>query len=149
MRTWLVAHDFSLSARKALALALDLFKASGGGRLVVVHVHEPGTDGFGVDIATLAPGGTVEQAYHEEAKATLAQELAEGQVEGVELVPRVIVGRPAHELVEVAKQEGAVMIVVGSHGRRGFERFLLGSVAERVVRHAECPVLVVKHPDGV
>ncbi|MFO0747063.1 MAG: universal stress protein [Myxococcota bacterium] len=145
MRTWLVAHDFSDSAKKALTQALELFAPTGGGRLVVLHVHEPGTDGFGVDIATLAPGGTVEETYHQEAKQTLARTLEGVSAPGVELVGRVAFGRPAHDLVEIAKEEGASMIVLGSHGRRGFERFLLGSVAERVVRQAECPVLVVKH----
>jgi nucleotide-binding universal stress UspA family protein len=65
---------------------------------------------------------------------------------GVELQRVLAVGRPAAVLCGAAGELGAALIVVGSHGRRGFERFLLGSVAEAVVRQAPCPVLVVKEP---
>jgi nucleotide-binding universal stress UspA family protein len=58
----------------------------------------------------------------------------------VEFIP---VGKPPAEIVKEAKEWPADLIVIGSHGRRGIQRFLLGSVAEAVVRHAPCPVLVV------
>jgi universal stress protein A len=55
-------------------------------------------------------------------------------------------GVPAGEIVEAAAAERADMIVIGTHGRTGLGRFLLGSVAERVVRTAPCPVLTVRRP---
>ena len=58
--------------------------------------------------------------------------------------PRVVTGRIADKIIAVAHEVGADQIVVGSHGRRGFEHFLIGSVAERVLRLASGPVLVVK-----
>jgi len=60
---------------------------------------------------------------------------------------RRIVGYPAAEIVNVAEQERADLIVVGSHGVGGLRRFLLGSVSDRVSHHAHCAVLVVK-PEG-
>lgn len=53
-------------------------------------------------------------------------------------------GRPASEIVRTAKEWAADVIVIGSHGRHGFQRALLGSVAEEVMRHAPCPVLVLR-----
>jgi nucleotide-binding universal stress UspA family protein len=54
------------------------------------------------------------------------------------------VGKPAQEILAVAKEWPADVIVVGSHGRHGIPRVLLGSVAEAVMRHADCPVLVIR-----
>ncbi|HKM80498.1 MAG TPA: universal stress protein [Candidatus Acidoferrum sp.] len=56
------------------------------------------------------------------------------------------IGKPAAKIVEGAKSWPADLIVIGSHGRGGLQRLLLGSVAESVVRHAFCPVLVVRAP---
>ena len=59
------------------------------------------------------------------------------------------VGKPAHEILAVAREWPADVIVVGSHGRHGISRVLLGSVAEAVMRHADCPVLVIRgKPSG-
>ncbi|MEK7715145.1 MAG: universal stress protein, partial [candidate division NC10 bacterium] len=58
------------------------------------------------------------------------------------------VGVPFEEIVKAAEKEGADMIVMGTHGRSGLNRLLLGSVAERVIRLAPCPVLTVRQPQG-
>ncbi|MGD1973899.1 MAG: universal stress protein [Desulfobacterales bacterium] len=59
----------------------------------------------------------------------------------------VIHGKPAHEIVSLAAQEKADIIVIATQGESGWQRFVLGSVAERVVRHAECPVLTIRAPN--
>ncbi len=56
-------------------------------------------------------------------------------------------GRPGKVIVEAATDRGADLIVMGTHGRSGFERLIMGSVTERVLRSAPCPVVVVRHPD--
>ena len=56
----------------------------------------------------------------------------------------VLFGDPGHEIVDLASEIGAELIIMPSHGRRGVKRVLLGSVAERVARLAECPVLVLR-----
>lgn len=61
---------------------------------------------------------------------------------------RVLTGQPGHELCRLAAEEGAEVLVVGSHGSGVLRRVLLGSVSENVLRHAPCPVLVVRWPGG-
>lgn len=149
-RTWLVAFDFSDHAKAALERARSQLAALGGGRLVIAYVHAPATDGAGIDLGAIGPAFAAHEA------AVIAS--AEKQLD--ELLPtlppvaggtviidrRIITGRPADKLVALADELHAEQIVIGSHGRRGFERFLLGSVAERVLRLAHCSVLVIKTP---
>ena len=59
----------------------------------------------------------------------------------------VVRGEPAAEIVRAARERGAGLIIISSHGRTGLGRILFGSTAESVVRHAHCPVLVVKPPE--
>lgn len=60
---------------------------------------------------------------------------------------KLLIGDPATSIVDLAESEGVDFIVLGSHGRTGLTRLLMGSVAEAVVRRAKCPVLTVKQPD--
>jgi nucleotide-binding universal stress UspA family protein len=57
----------------------------------------------------------------------------------------VVMGDPATEIIQLARSEGADLIVMGTHGRTGLTRLMMGSVAEAVVRRAPCPVLTLKH----
>ena len=67
---------------------------------------------------------------------------------GLEVEELIVHGDAASEIVRVARQRQVDLIVVSSHGRTGLGRILFGSTAEAVVRHASCPVLVVKPPNG-
>lgn len=73
---------------------------------------------------------------------------AEGDLRlaGLDTESRVLQGDPREVLVDVARAEGADLVVVGSHGRTGFARLVLGSVAAHVVGHAPCSVMVIKRP---
>ena len=62
---------------------------------------------------------------------------------------KLLVGDPATAIVQLAEDENADFLVIGTHGRTGLTRLLMGSVAEAVVRHAKCPVLTIKQPVGV
>jgi len=64
--------------------------------------------------------------------------------EGVAIETALLEGKPATEIVKYAKEKGIDLIVIGTQGKRGIERFLLGSVAESIIRSAPCRVLVVK-----
>jgi nucleotide-binding universal stress UspA family protein len=66
----------------------------------------------------------------------------------VKFEQRMLTGDPAGALVDFAKEQDIDLIVLGTHGRSGLSRLLMGSVAEAVVRRAECPVLTFKHPHG-
>ncbi|MCC6623986.1 MAG: universal stress protein [Deltaproteobacteria bacterium] len=144
--TWLVAFDFSDLGKAALAHATKEVAARGGGRIVLAHVHAPATDGMGIDLGSLGPGFVQnEQLVIDAIEKTLVDFVAGlTPVAGVTFEGRLLVGRPADKLVELAREVGAELIAIGSHGRRGFERLLLGSVAERVLRLSDRPVLVIK-----
>ena len=75
--------------------------------------------------------------------ATRVREMLRDRAD-VELVPSMFTAPPAHGLVDAAEASGADLVVVGSHGRRGLRRLLLGSVAEVTLRHARCSVLVAR-----
>jgi nucleotide-binding universal stress UspA family protein len=64
----------------------------------------------------------------------------------VGMEPMLEDGHPAKQIVQTAKDEGCSLILMGTHGRTGLSRLLMGSVAEHVLRHATCPVLTVKMP---
>jgi nucleotide-binding universal stress UspA family protein len=88
--------------------------------------------------------GLIEADYvktHEEVLARMEQKLRDA---GLETSSRIHPGDPAHVLVDEARSEGADLLVVGCHGRTGFGRRLMGSVASYVVAHAPCDVLVMK-----
>lgn len=145
-RTWLVGYDFSEESRLALARATEQLAALGGGTLLLVNVQPPIPDGLAIDLGAVTPVTLpTEESGLEQGTATLAEHVAHLTMPAtITLAQRVTVGRPADTLVEVAAEVGADQIVIGSHGRRGLERVLLGSVAERVLRLADRPVLVVK-----
>jgi len=138
----LVAVDFSEDSRYALACAAELaakFDAS----LTLVHVVEPHFGPRTADLAGVTGGGS-EATEFAEAKLELndlgAQMLGPCRV--VETVVRA--GLAFFEITEAAKALGADLIVLGTHGYTGLKRALLGSTAEKVVRHAPCPVLVAR-----
>jgi len=66
---------------------------------------------------------------------------------GMPIVKHVRMGRPFLEIIHYAREQDIDLIVLGTHGRSGLRHALLGSVAERVVRKAPCPVLTIRHPE--
>ena len=88
------------------------------------------------------PGNDLLQSVQGRIK-NLCDEIAEQEVE---VSNQIVYGNPRHEILGIAESENVDMIVMGTHGRRGFSRFINGSVAEAVVSNALCSVLSVKHP---
>jgi nucleotide-binding universal stress UspA family protein len=108
---------------------------------------------YAAQIYAPIPTGHELLGYEETMRALLvkAQDVVDRTVAklgalGLTLESRLRRGDPSHEIVEEAKSWGADLIVVGSHGRTGMQRLLLGSVAEQIVRHAPCSVEVVRQP---
>lgn len=133
--------DFSepatLAERQAVRLALAL-----GAEVVLLHVAaEAALWRESVFTADLRSVFEAQRKWAQEALAQRAVALAN---EGVTARDVVKVGAAWSEIVRFATDEHADMIVMGTQGRTGLERLLLGSVAERVVRHAPCPVLTVR-----
>lgn len=142
-RTWIVAHDFSELAKRALAYGAAQLSALGGGRLQIVHVRAPRGPSYGADGMPMAPAF---DDVEEDIVAAIDKQLAAvaASVHGLEVTTRIESGAPGEVIAELADAIGAEQIVIGSHGRRGLGRLFLGSVAEQVLRRSNVPVLVVK-----
>jgi universal stress protein A len=144
IRSILLPTDFSECGNYALSYAASLartFDAS----LICIHVIEPivPTVGYSGMTEPLPIADITDQledsAERELPKLTECEECA-----GLEVEEVIAHGEAASEIVRVAKDRKVDLIVVSSHGRTGLGRILFGSTAEAVVRHAPCPVLVVK-----
>ncbi|MDH3734943.1 MAG: universal stress protein, partial [Gemmatimonadota bacterium] len=134
MRRILLPTDFSPHANAALSHALK-FAHAYGGEIHLFHVQMP-----------LGPTSPLIDEYPDdsEARAALTQ-IDTGGIVDVRQMRRGVTIGPT--IVDYADEQDIDLIVMGSHGRRGVPRLLMGSVAEEVVRSAECPVLVV-HGDA-
>jgi len=143
----LVPVDYSPSSKLALEWALvlaDSMKAS----VHVLHTWEvppylrPDLTVWSGEISE-----TLADHTHAEADKGMRAFLAAMKVEGrPNVTSQVLPGTPYATIVEVAKERGFDMIAMGTHGRSGVAHLLLGSVAEKVVRHAPCPVLTIRAP---
>jgi nucleotide-binding universal stress UspA family protein len=93
-----------------------------------------------------APGITSEELLREAEREgrRILDALQHGAGSSLTALQFIPIGKAAHEILEAAKEWPADVIVMGSHGRHGIPRVMLGSVAEEVMRHAPCPVLVVR-----
>jgi nucleotide-binding universal stress UspA family protein len=135
-----VGTDFSASAERALDDALDLAQMMGG-TVLAVHAYEVPALSL-PDGVVISPG--LEQTLAKAGMEGLAAVEKRAASRGFQIRTVLRVGAPWDEISAVAAEEKADLIVIGTHGRRGFSRALLGSVAERVVRTATLPVLVVR-----
>jgi nucleotide-binding universal stress UspA family protein len=135
-KTIVVAIDFSDDSFAALDTALEMVDAPT--HLHVIHVlpvlepMEPGVIWHTID----------DKSRSEHAEKALQEELDRRGQTGVKVAIRF--GDPGHEVADYAENVQAGLIIVASHGRTGLKRLLIGSVADRVVRLAHCPVLVLK-----
>ena len=147
-KTLLVPHDFSSSANHAAAIARDEAKLHGA-RMLLLHVIDLPTaikpDTVIVPDATGAPVNVRDYAVSS-ADAHLQDIVARLAKDGITATPFIRVGNPVDEINRFVDEEKVSLIVMGTHGRTGLQHLLVGSVAERVVRTATCPVLTVRHP---
>jgi nucleotide-binding universal stress UspA family protein len=132
----IVPVDFSADSLAAVDTALTLVARPEG--LTVVHVLP--------DLSVAEPAELWEAVDYgvmrDRAEQALRQRLADDRFRGVQSA--VLFGDAGQAIVDFAREQSADLIVLPSHGRSGWRRLLLGSVAERVVRLAECPVLVLR-----
>jgi nucleotide-binding universal stress UspA family protein len=143
VKTIVVPIDFSPESKKALRYASRL-AAQTGAALRLVHVVEPAP--FLNDLANVALVRSDKEVAQE--AAVKLQCLAHDEVEEQTPVQaEVRVGKPHNEIVALAKVLCADLIVIATHGYSGLKHAVLGSTAERVVRHATCPVLVVREKE--
>jgi len=141
IKSILVPLDFSPPSKKALHYALSVarqFKA----RLTLLTVVEPvGTPDFAASFPLVMEDDRLMAAAKKELERTAkAARVPRGTLEKV----LVRFGRSFHEITEAARTRKADLIIISTHGYTGLKHALLGSTTERVVRHAPCPVLVVR-----
>lgn len=132
----LVPTDFSTASDAALPHAEALAKQHRA-KLLILHVEEPPLAYGGGELYYGLPEPSSERILR------MLEDIKPADPT-VTFTHRLSVGDPAGEIVRIAGEEGAEMIVLGTHGRSGLTRMLMGSVAEAVVRRAPCPVLVYR-----
>lgn len=141
IRKILVPSDFSDYSVTAFEWAQE-FAAKWDAQVLVLHVFSttppvPTMEGMSINLAQF------EADLRADIDTRLKQFTANPSIAPKQIQTKVVVGSAFHEICQVAEQDQIDLIIMGSHGRTGLQHVLLGSVAERVVRHASCPVLVV------
>jgi nucleotide-binding universal stress UspA family protein len=121
-----------------------------GARLTLLHVIQSPPWG-GADMDVTLPYAYIQyiQVLEAESAHSMQAYLERVTAAGLEGEIAVVYGVPFHEIIATAKTQQVDLIVMGTHGRTGLQHVLLGSVAEKVVRLAPCPVLVVRQPTVV
>ena len=142
-RAILHATDFSTASRPAFAKAIELSRADRS-PLLVLHVLNPMVPMIGDRPIEPPTYLQLQKASRTWALKQLARLTARATARGVRATPILVEGSEAGTIVRVARSRRVSMIVIGTHGRSGIERALLGSVATRVVSLATCPVLTVR-----
>jgi nucleotide-binding universal stress UspA family protein len=146
VRSILLPTDFSECADYALPYAAELARLLGA-RIICLHVVEPITPAVGhTGLVEPLPLVDVSEQLETSAARELPTISSREEFTGLAVEESIAHGEPAATIVRVAKERGVDLIVISSHGRTGLGRILFGSTAEAVVRHAPCPVLVVKPP---
>ncbi|MCP3986702.1 MAG: universal stress protein [bacterium] len=142
--TILVPFDFSPCATLAFEEALDLANRYGG-KLTLLHAFLLNEQVY--PYSAILSQEEVDEA-RDAATGALEQWRDRAEASGVEIDVRVAPGTPSENITTVAREIGADLIVMGTHGLTGLAHVLLGSVAERTLRTAPCPVMTVRPPDA-
>ncbi|MGM0372090.1 MAG: universal stress protein [Halobacteriota archaeon] len=135
----LVPIDGSAQSNAALEYAVDTFAPD---ELVLLHVIDPVEAGYSA--AATMPGYSEEWYENRKEEAETLFEEATARLEGIDTTTVTEVGRPSRAIVSYVEEHDVDHVVMGSHGRSGMTRILLGSVAESVVRRSPIPVTIVR-----
>jgi len=145
-----VAYDFSPHGRAVIDRAVELVSRAPFHALHFVTVIDAHAG-----VSLVPRRGKVDFTYADEVRATMLEQIANTLSETpvaseLNFFAHAPIGKPADEILRIAEELGADLILMGTHGHTGLSRVVLGSVAERVVREAGCPVLVARpktYPD--
>ena len=139
----MVATDGSTQVRKAIEAGIELAKLSRA-KLYALYVIVPA----GFSPRDFGWEKALRDFLKDEGEKAVSSVEDAGKNAAVEVEPVILEGDAADRILEFAESEGIDLIVMGTLGKTGLERFLLGSVAEKVVRHSKVPVMVVKGESG-
>jgi len=137
IRHVLIAHDGSAQARRAVEAGVDVARRYGARVTLLSAIHHP---------AYAATVGEIEEANHEARQAIegmLRAAVEYARLRGIDPGVEIVSGHPAAAIVDYARAHRVDLIVMGHRGMSNLQRFFVGSVADRVVDHAPCMVLVV------
>ena len=143
VKTILVPSDFSSHAAKALETAVELAKVFEA-KIVIVHAYlvQPPPS------VSMQGGYVIPEGYFEQARDHAHQQVellaSQQKGSGVEVEGKAVEAAASQAILEAAEEIAPDLIVMGTRGQTGLKHVLLGSVAERIVRLADCPVLTVK-----
>ena len=137
----LCAVDFSDHSPRLADYAITLAKSTGA-KLICVYVAPSLSQYVGFHV----PPSSIEAFVGEIVSGADASMKAylDAHFKGCEVEGRVLVGYPAEEVLNLAEDEDVSLIIMGTHGRKGIDRILFGSVAEKIVKSARCPVLTIR-----
>lgn len=139
----LVPTDFSDSGKTALRYAVAMADQFGAA-VDLMHVIEPPPPGA---LLSRLPVEELKQKMTENAEQQMEELHSEWGDYAFPVTRLIIHGYPFVEIIRQAKESDADLIIMGTHGRGAIGHMLIGSVAEKVVKKAPCPVLTVKHPE--
>lgn len=142
----LLATDFSKSSSHALGYAV-LMAQKFSSEILLLHVVQPPppiVSDFAYTGAELLDGSASIIRQAQDRMGALIEDIAHA---GIRVTMHCREGLPYDEVMTMASEQAVDLIVLGTHGLTGLSHVLLGSVAEKVVRNARCPVLTVRHPD--
>jgi len=142
IRLILAPTDFSEFSKQALRSALELAQTFEAKLLLLNVVEPPPYPIEGIVPSNL--GANLLDDLERRASDELAAVIPEAQGTKVDITRRGVVGIPYRKIIEVAEEEKADLIIVATHGRTGLSHLIIGSVAERIVRTAPCPVLTIR-----
>ena len=142
----LVPVDFSKNCRIALDWAMSISENLGA-KVILFHVVEMPSDLKDRANRHLVLERNLKEKIKNEKTEELQTFSNEYDQSKIIISPEVSEGKPFIEIVTASRRHNVDLIVMGTHGRTGLQQMLIGSVAEKVVRNANCPVLTVKHPD--
>ncbi len=131
--------DFSDASRKAVQYAKE-FALSMGSSVSLLNVVEPRPMAVDITLNYIPFEEDLEHAANED----MQRVLEEFQLAGLKAESSIEIGNPSDVILDKARELNVNLIILGSHGKTGLSRLLMGSVAEMVVRKAPCPVLIVK-----
>jgi nucleotide-binding universal stress UspA family protein len=137
----MIAADGSACSMMAANKGIEFARLSGG---TVYAVYVVSTDYFssiGVDVSW----GEIYKILKQEGEQTVNYIKELGETEGVSVEPILLEGNPSDELIRYAEEEKMDIVIMGTLGKTGLNRFLLGSLAENLVRHSKVPVMVVRN----
>lgn len=143
IRRILFATDFSKASANGFATAVTLSKANEA-TLTILHAIAPFTPIMPEQYIGTQTWEEINLQGREWAKRELTRRAEKAKRAGVRVAQLLVDGEPARQIVRMARSRKADLIVVGTHGRTGFTKLVLGSVAARVVATAHCPVVTVR-----